>query len=143
MGIVAEAQYHDADAVGYFQKSVALSPYYERAREQLIWACDQDKQYQTGIDSAVEALGIFPANAAIRDTLADLYLNTKDYDASIAQSQESLKRDPQDALAHEILGEAFIAQGRKAEARAEWETALTLGNAEASRAARENLAKNP
>jgi hypothetical protein len=44
------------------------------------------------------------------------------------------------------LGDALILQGRKRDARSEWETVLRLdpnGTADAPKEARENLAKHP
>lgn len=79
----------------------------------------------------------------IHDAAADAYLHKKDWAGCITESNASLGYNPNDACAHENLAEAYIAQGRKGAAHAEWERAIALGDPVITPVARKLLAVHP
>ena len=72
--------------------------------------------------------------------MADAYLNKKQWVASLAETRTSLRYNPSDAVAHENLAEAYIGQGRKAEAQTEWKRTIALGDPQVTPVARKLLA---
>ncbi len=63
-------------------------------------------------------------------------------EACARECREALRINPNDALAHENLGDALIEMGHKEEARAEWQRVLELDNGQIAQEAREMLAKH-
>ena len=76
----------------------------------------------------------------VHDAMADAYLHKKDWKDSLAESRATLGYNPSDACAHENLAEAYIGEGRTADARAEWQRAIALGDPQITPVARKLLA---
>ena len=75
---------------------------------------------------------------------ADIFLilnhvNLKDFDSAIAAALQYQQRHPSSVTAHNLLGRVYLHSGREAEARAAFETVLSLAPADPS--ANHNLAR--
>lgn len=138
-------------AVAEYREAIRMSFYTLGAWIGLPAALDQCGQYDEAIRACREADRLLmeqeQANGetepVIHDATADAYLHKKDWADSIAESNASLGYNPNDACAHENLAEAYIAQGRKGEARAEWARAISLGDPGITPVARKLLAAHP
>ncbi len=77
---------------------------------------------------------------AVADTLATVQLVRGEPESALALLDEALQRWPDDPTLHFRRGRALVATGREAEARAEFERALSAGSFPEAEAAREALA---
>ena len=58
--------------------------------------------------------------------LVQAYLQQKDYDKAIAAATTLTGKHPNDPVAHNLLGSAYLAKGEDGKARGEFEQALKL-----------------
>jgi Flp pilus assembly protein TadD len=104
----------------------------------------QKKDYKGSAQIAEEGAGIFPDNPAMWTMIGAGYLETKEYDKSMAASREAIERNDSDAVAHHNLGMALLRTGKVAEGRKELERGLALGGHEGMvKEAKAMLAKYP
>lgn len=78
----------------------------------------------------------------IHDAMADAELHKKAWSNSLAESRVSLRYNPNDAVAHENLAEAYSGQGSQDAARAEWKRTIALGDPQMTPVARKLLASH-
>ncbi|MGB0037142.1 MAG: tetratricopeptide repeat protein [Candidatus Acidiferrales bacterium] len=69
-----------------------------------------------------------PAAAALKKLLADaqIAVDSKDFEAAVSDYQEYLAKKPDDATVHFLLGYAYTALQRPADAKSEYEKAISL-----------------
>ena len=138
-------------AAAEYREAIRMAFYSLNAWMRLPSALDQCGQYDQSLQVGREADRLLTeqeqANAEtegpLHNTLSDDYLHKKAWDKSIAESGVSLKYNSNDAWAHENLAEAYLGQGRKSEARAEWERTIALGDPQITPVARKLLAAHP
>jgi len=119
------------------------------ARVQLAWLLDHEKQPQASIQAGLDALHVLTEytqpqtelDTGVRTTLADDYLQTKEWSASIAQSNAVLAEDSDNAIAYENLAEADYGAGHIAKARTEWQRVVAMGNPALTSVAQKFLAQ--
>ena len=151
LGEMLNVQRQYPPAVAEYSEAVRMSFYTVGAWISLPGALDQCGRYEEALRAGQEADHLLTeqeqANGEtepiVHDALADVYLHKKDWEASIAESNASLGYNGNDACAHENLAEAYIGQGRKAEARAEWERTIAMGDPRITPVARKLLAAHP
>jgi serine/threonine-protein kinase len=73
-----------------------------------------------------KALELEPLSVPYNGNLAMIFYRTRQYDRAIEQYQTTLELDPNDAFAHELLGNSYEQKGMQKESVAEWSRALTL-----------------
>lgn len=151
LGELLNMQHQYAPAAAEYEEAIRMTFYSIGAWISLPTTLDESGRYDESLRAGQEAdhvlTEVHQANAetepAIHDTMADDFLHKKDWTHSIAESNASLGYNSRDAVAHENLAEAYIGQGRKDAARAEWQQAIALGNPEITPVARKFLAANP
>jgi len=151
LGELLTMQHQYRPAAAEYREAIRMSFYSLGAWIGLPGALDECGLYDEAIRAGREADHLLmeqeQANGEtepmIHDATADAYLHKKDWAGSILESSASLGYNPNDACAHENLAEAYIAQGRKNAAHAEWERAIALGNPEITPVARKLLAAHP
>lgn len=116
-----------AEAIINYRKALALGDYREPSYENLINALDATGQYDAILETAQDELRLFPkGNSLTYDETGAIYIEKKLWDRSMTASKAAIALDSSDAWAHENLAEAYLGAGRLADARAEWQTVLTL-----------------
>ena len=148
LGDLLSMQHQFKPAAVEYGEAIRMSFYSLGAWISLPGALDQSGRYDESIRAGREADHLLTeqeqANGetepVIRDAMADAYLHKKDWASSLTESNASLGYNPNDACAHENLAEAYIGQGRKAAAQAEWKRAIALGDPEITPVARRLLA---
>jgi tetratricopeptide (TPR) repeat protein len=143
LGAILLGQHRDKEAIPEYQKAAQLSPFFFLAYEQLCYLLDAQGRYAESLAAGRHVIEISHRDNATLDTMADDCLHLHDWPHSIQMSQAALQIAPNDAIAHENLGEAYIGQGKTADARAEWNKVLTMDHGALAQAAREMLAKYP
>ena len=151
LGDLLSMQHQFKPAAVEYGEAIRMSYYSLGAWISLPGALDQSGRYDESIRAGREADHLLTeqqqANGetepAIHDSMADAYLHKKDWADSLTESNASLGYNPNDACAHENLAEAYIGQGQKAAAQAEWKRTIALGDPEITPVARRLLASNP
>lgn len=96
--------------------------YYNRA---LHLAAEQD--YDEAISDFTEAIRLYPKHIDFYRSRGDAYYDKKDYDKAINDYTEVIRLNPNSALAYNSRARAFEAQGKHAEAQADFDKAKQLG----------------
>jgi tetratricopeptide (TPR) repeat protein len=123
-----------------FEAAAAASPAVAPIHVNLALAYFQLKRNAEAVAALERAAAIAPGDAAIQYQLGSAYVDTRAYDKAVAALEKGLATTPdlaRDALAAEAtatLGAVYFAQGKVAEADAQFERVLTAvpGNAAAS-----------
>lgn len=134
-----------------YKRSIHQSYYSLMAWISVPGALDMSGQYDDAIAMgqkadrivALQQVANNETEPPIHDSISDGYLHKKAWSDSLSQSDISLKYNPGDACAYENYGEAYIGEGRKAEARAAWRKAVSMGNPQITPVAAKMLAKYP
>ena len=151
LGEMLNMQRQYKPAAAEYSEAIRMSYYCLGAWISLPGVLDECGQYEGAITAGREADHLLTeqgdANGetqpSVHDAVADAYLHKKDWESSIAQSNVTLGYNERDACAHENLAEAYIGQGRKGEARAEWGKAIALNDPAITPVARKLLAAHP
>ncbi len=148
LGELLSMQHQYKPAAAEYREAIRMAYYSLGAWISLPNALDQCGQYDASLAAGGEADQILTEQAQtntetelpIHNTMADDYLHKKDWDQSIAESNVSLGYNANDAWAHENLAEAYMGQGRKDDAHAEWGKVIALGDPVITPVARKLLA---
>src|SRR5438045_2032484 len=107
-------------------RAVELNPRQPLIYDQYGWTFSEMGRFADAIAAEKKALELDPLNTFLNTDLAFFLYWARRYDEATTQIRETLELDPNNAFGHSILGWCLIAQGNKAEARAEFEKATTL-----------------
>lgn len=143
LGEVLMGAHREKEATPEYQKATQLNPYFLDAYMRLCLLLDTQGRYTESLAAGRHAVEISRDNNETMDNMADDYLHLKDWAHSIQMSEAALQANPNDALAHENLGEAYIGQGNTNGAHAEWNKVLTMDHGALAQTARDMLAKHP
>ena len=143
LGEVLMSVHREKEATPEYQSAARLNPFFLDAYNRLCYLFDTQGRYAESLAAGRHAVEISRGNNSTMDTMADDYLHLSDWAHSIEMSEAALQVNPNDPVAHENLGEAYIGQGRTADAHEEWNKVLTLDHGETAQAARDMLAKHP
>jgi tetratricopeptide (TPR) repeat protein len=143
LGEVLMEAHREREATPEYQQAAQLNPFFLDAFNRLCYLLDTQGHYVESLAAGRHAVEISQGNATTMDNMADDYLRLNDWPHSIQMSEAALQADANDALAHENLGEAYIGQGKTADAHDEWNKVLTLDHGALAQTAREMLAKHP
>ena len=151
IGDLLNMQHQYGPAAAEYREAIRMAYYSPGAWLGLPTMLDECGRYDEAIRAGQEADHVFKElrqtdgeeEPALHDTIADVFLRRKDWANSIAESNTTLGYNPRDACAHENLAEAYLGQGRKDAARAEWRQAVSLGDPQITPVAQKFLAANP
>ncbi len=143
LGQVLIEQNRKKEAVPEMRLALQLSPTLMPTLTEFPPLLDEEGQYGESLAAGQRALKLLPNDNATLVVIADDYLHLKKWNLSIQMSQRALAVNPNDAISHANLGEAYIGMGRKADARTEWNTVLTMHDPAMQTVARQMLAKYP
>lgn len=117
-------------AASQFQAAIAQAPTVAALHVNLALAYTRLKRLPDAVASLEKAAALAPNEAAIQYQLGSAYVDVQDYDKAAATLTKGLSTDPNlatDALAQEAastLGAVYFAQGKIAEAEAEFKRVL-------------------
>ena len=126
-----------------FQQATRRIIPFPEAYLRLCWLLAERGRAPEAIAAGKEAVRLEPKSATAHDALACADSTGHQTEACIRECRAALRLSPVDAPAHELLAEALIQRGRRAEARAEWQRVLQLDHGVIAREARRLLAKYP
>jgi len=138
-------------AAAEFSEAIRMEFYSPGAWISLPGVLDQCGRYDETIQAGREADHVLveqrmadgESEPPVHDSMADAYLHKKDWKDSLTESHAALGYNPNDACAHENLAEAYSGEGRIADARAEWQRTIALGDPQITPVARKLLAAHP
>jgi DNA-binding winged helix-turn-helix (wHTH) protein len=84
-------------------------------------------RFEEAIAAGKRALACEPFSLRINQHLGDTFYYARRQDEAIHQYQQTLELDPNNAGAHEALGDAYREKGTFSDAVAEWEKAMAVG----------------
>jgi tetratricopeptide (TPR) repeat protein len=143
LGRILASENQWAASESNLRMAIRLNPYNADAFGILCGVLDPEGQYPASLAAGKEAFVLGSQDPNVHDDMADDDLHLKVWNASMTESDAALKLKPRDALAYENLGEAEIGAGKKAEARASWQTVLTLGDPRMTPIAQKMLLRYP
>ena len=128
--IIAIVQNDKDRALAIAEKNVAANPASASARIALSYA-QQARFDLPGARASVEkAVELDPQNALAFARLAELSSSFGDFDATFAAAQKAVALDPNLARTQTVLGFAYLVQVKTAEARAAFDRAIVLDQAD-------------
>jgi len=108
------------DAIDDCRAALAIDPEYASAIYTLAQAYKVQKKWDEAIAGYERLLQLDPRDAKPHVNLGEIYLNKKDFDSAIGHLQEAVALDPQiGAMAHNLLGAAYLEKGRLDQAERE------------------------
>ena len=148
LGEILVQQHQFKPAAAELEEAIRMSFYSLNAWVSLPSILDEIGQYDGCLQAGREADHVLTeqrdANSEtepfIHDAMADADLHKKAWAGSLAETHVSLTYNPNDAIAHENLAEAYSGQGKIDAARAEWKRTIALGNPEVTPVAQKLLA---
>ncbi|MDR3706694.1 MAG: hypothetical protein P4L33_00200 [Capsulimonadaceae bacterium] len=143
LGRLAYARHDLRGAETEFKAALACKTHLEDSLDGLAQVTDELGQYRDCIKYVLMDLQIDPCDLDALWPASDAYLQLHDYKNCDRTCNIILQIRSNDALAHENLAESYLGQKRLADAKREWKTVLTLGDARIAAAARGYLAKYP
>jgi tetratricopeptide (TPR) repeat protein len=143
LGALADEQGHFDEAIGYYQKLVAVAPNFGAAANNLAYDyLRQDKDLDQALDLAQRARQLMPHDPQVADTLGEAFLKRGLPSNAVPLFRESIQANAKNANPHYHLGFALLALKQDSAASEELNTALKLApNANEAGKARQALAQ--
>jgi tetratricopeptide (TPR) repeat protein len=140
-GMVLEMQHRNQEAIGRYEKVLALNPRAAVAANNLAWLyAEGNGKLDVALQLSRTAKEILPNDPAVNDTLGWIYYKMQIYNLAIQAFEESARTDPKNYLFQYHLGLAYAKTGDNEKARKNLEMALKLNpNAAESSDARQVL----
>ena len=141
LGVVYEDQGRHAEAIVAEERAVAIDPTSPEAHLNLARSYDHLGDYPKAAALYERGLALGAAYAPIvLPRLARLYVRLGEFDRAVALGRRAITLNPRSAYAHAVLGLAYAALGRRADAETAWHTAVDLdASSEGGRIAAEQL----
>jgi len=141
LGVVYEDQGRHAEAIVAEERAVAIDPTSPEAHLNLARSYDHLGDYPKAAALYERGLALGAAYAPIvLPRLARLYVRLGEFDRAVALGRRAITLNPRSAYANAVLGLAYAALGRRADAETAWHTALDLdASSEGGRIAAEQL----
>ena len=141
LGVVYEDQGRHAEAIVAEERAVAIDPTSPEAHLNLARSYDHLGDYPKAVALYERGLALGAAYAPIvLPRLARLYVRLGEFDRAVALGRRAITLNPRSAYAHAVLGLAYAALGRRADAETAWHTAVDLdASSEGGRIAAEQL----
>jgi tetratricopeptide (TPR) repeat protein len=114
------------EAIGEYEKAIALDPALDAARLGLGEALTQQGKFDEAVEQFSKVLELNPDNSAARLQLGVLRARQGKYDDAVAAFSEVLRRDPENISAHNNLGNVLTLQGKQEEAVKHFEKAVQI-----------------
>lgn len=111
----------------HFRKVVALQPANAIAMNNLAWVLARGGK-PGALEMGEKALALAPDSDAILDTVAEIHADAGRFDKAVALQKRAIKISPNMPALRLHLAQYLIKTGQKAEARAELERLVALGN---------------
>jgi tetratricopeptide (TPR) repeat protein len=127
LGNALRAMEKYTEARGSYLEALRLEPDLAPAHAHLGLTMVREGQANEALPWVKKAVELEPANAAFREILAEVYMEREEPGEAIAHFEEALALSQEDRPGvHLSLGWAFQEEGRLAEARSHYETALKM-----------------
>ena len=140
---ILESMQKPDQAIDEYKKAIDFDFWGKECYERICHLDDTPGHYDEAIQFGKQGLVGANDDATLIDQLADVYLNKNESELSAGLSQYAIGLNAKDWWAHENLGEALIKQGKRAEARKEWELVAASDNKFMSDTAKSFLEKYP
>lgn len=114
------------EAVGFWQKCIAIDPNYFNAYRGLGMVALDRGEYQQAFEHYRTAAKIRPEAEGIHAKMSEALVGLGRYDEAIRQLKEEIRIWPQSATAHFLLGQAYLKQKAYENAQTHYEKALEL-----------------
>ncbi|HXP09948.1 MAG TPA: tetratricopeptide repeat protein, partial [Acidobacteriaceae bacterium] len=93
-----------------FERAIELNPGYATAHHWYAWHLGLLGRYDEAIAEMKKAESLDPLSLIINADLAELLVIAHSYDESVQQSHKTIEMDPNFAMAHNQLGQAYLQQ---------------------------------
>ncbi len=107
-------------------RAAELNPNLALAYDQYGWTFATQGRFDEALANEKKALELDPLNPLLNTDFAWFYYLARRYDEAITQIRSTLELNPNNAFAHNVAGWCSMAKGNTAEARAEFQKAMTL-----------------
>jgi len=127
LGDTALAQKNYELAEEYYREVLKIQPNNAAAMNNVAWLLNRNKKPEA-LEYAQKAVQLQPKQAALQDTLAEIYASQGKYDQAITVQKQALELEPAAHLHRLHLAKFYLAAGKKAEAKAELQKLRELGD---------------
>lgn len=126
LGDTALAQKNYDAAEEYYRTVLKIQPSNAAAMNNVAWLLSRSKK-PGALDYAQKAVQLQPKQAALQDTLAEIYASLGKYDQAIEVQKHAVELEPSAHLHRLHLAKFYFSAGKKAEARIELQKLAELG----------------
>ena len=129
MGMLLQMQDKPAEARASYERALAIDPRSAVAANNLaVLYADSDGDMNVALQLAQTAKAGLPDQPSVDDTLGWVYYKRGNSNLAIAPFEAAVKAAPENATYHYHLGLAYASAGKRSQARASMEKALSLNN---------------
>ncbi|MBB4844119.1 putative PEP-CTERM system TPR-repeat lipoprotein [Paucibacter oligotrophus] len=128
LGDTALSQKNYEAAEGFYRAVLAIQPSNAAAMNNIAWLLNRAKNPEA-LQYAKKAVQLQPKQAALQDTLADIYATQGKFDQAIEVQKRALELEPSAHLHRLHLAKFYLSAGRKPEAKVELQKLADLGSA--------------
>jgi tetratricopeptide (TPR) repeat protein len=114
------------DAIGEYQKALAIEPNYTLVHFNLGAAYGQNGDWDKAIEQYQKTIDLQPDYLQARNNLADALLRTGHSDEALQQLQEALMQSPKSTIICNNIGFIYLRTGQVSEAVAQFEKTLAI-----------------
>lgn len=152
LAVFSEVENNPAEAISLYQSAIQFGDISRSNYGEMIDLMSTTRRYKLVTTAGASALSLYgdamlemyPAGTKnLYDLMADAYLHQKKWGKALVMCQSAVQYDTNDAAAQETRAEAYLGQGRIADARAGWKKVLTLKDDQQKALAQEFLKKYP
>jgi TolB-like protein/Flp pilus assembly protein TadD/tRNA A-37 threonylcarbamoyl transferase component Bud32 len=126
LGYVALVTWNFAEAERELKRAIELNPNYDEAHHAYGLYLVAVDRFDEAVAEFQRARELDPFTLPLRENAAMAYACAHRYDLAIQGAQGLLQIDPSRASAHQLLGEIYLEQGRRADAIAEFQWGAQL-----------------
>lgn len=110
-----------------YDRLLEFEPAHYSARLGLAILNQKEGKYKDALEIIAKMMGDFPKDAVLYTTRAGVELEMEQYELALIDLDEAIRLDPNGVEAYLTRGEIYLLQKKKAQAKADFEKAITLG----------------
>jgi TolB-like protein/Tfp pilus assembly protein PilF len=121
LGLISYKNFEWSAAKHEIRRAIELKPEYPTAHHRYAALLYFEGRFEEAREEAERALQLDPTSLIVNGMMISVLTAAREYDRAIEQAKKTLELDPGFFLAHMNLAEAYLGQGRNAQAVAELE----------------------
>lgn len=121
LALISQYEFEWQNAETELRRAIKLKPDYPTAHQWYALMLEFMGRTRDGLAEAERAQRLDPTSPILNNTIGAARLYDRDFDGAVDALKKTLEMEPGFGLAHSTLGMVYVAQGKYAEAQAEFE----------------------